>query len=118
MGADAASAFLIGRLAQQGRRPHAVLKASPGSWRFTGVHVFAVDGERLWLAQPRLLGEPSIASVPLGEVGEITVRTGRSSQDVRLDVPLARGSLRLRVLDDAEACDRFVEAVREGRGRQ
>jgi hypothetical protein len=119
MGADAASAFLIGRLAQEGRQPLALLTATSGRWRtLTGVHVFAVDGDRLWLAQPRLLGEPAVASVPLREVGEVTVRSGpeRGGRGAALlEMELAHGALRLRILDDAEVCARFLDAVRGGR---
>jgi hypothetical protein len=110
MGADAASAFLIGRLAQEGRRPDVVLRATtPGPWRgATGAHAFAVADGRLWLAQPRLIGEPAIASVPLTEVDGARIVPGRRSQ---LELRLNGRSMRWTVLDDAATCERFVEAV-------
>jgi hypothetical protein len=118
MGADAASAFLIGRLAQEGRTPVAVLRATSGPLPgVTGVHVFAVEGERLWLVQPRLLGEPAIASVPLRDVGEVTLRTGpgRNGRDVvSLRLGLPAGTLTFRALDDADTAARFVDALRNG----
>ena len=107
-----ASAFLIGRLTQEGRQPVATLAASVGPWRgLTGVHVFAVSDGRLWLAQPRLIGDPSLASVPLSEVGEAELRTGR-----RVELVLTLGGRRRRftVLDDADAGRAFVEALRTG----
>ena len=110
MSADAASAFLIGRLAQEGRQARAVLKAAtPGPWHRAGVHVFGVADERLWLVQPRLLGEPAIASVPLSEVGGASVRQGRRRPEVVLR--LGGRSSRYTVLDSAQACERFVEAL-------
>src|SRR3954453_8137197 len=82
MGADAASAFLIGRLALDGRQPTVVLRAgTPGPWRgLAGVHVFAVAADRLGRAQPRVLGEPAIASVPLSDVGGARLVPGRRTQ--------------------------------------
>jgi hypothetical protein len=113
MGADAASAFLIGRLTQEGRTARAILKAStPGPLRgLGGVHVFAVDGDRLWLVQPQLLGDPSIASVQLTDVDGARVRMGR-----RLEVELRLGGrvMRFAVLDDAAAAERFVAALDGG----
>jgi len=110
MSADAASAFLIGRLAQEGRQAVAVLRASPGAVRgLSAVHVFAVDGERLWLVQPRLLGEPAIASVPLGEVQDASVREGTRPQVV---LRLGGRTTRYTALDDVDACRRFVAALR------
>ena len=109
MGADTASAFLIGRLTMEGRTPRAVLKATTrGPLRGTGVHVFAVSDDRLWLVQPRLLGEPAIASVPLAEVGGASVRTGRRAQvELRLGGRVARYT----ALDDLATCEEFVAAV-------
>src|SRR3954452_15684783 len=81
MGADTAAASLIGRLAQEGRSPAAVLKAAtPGPWRGTGVHVFAVADGRLWLLQARPVGERAIASVPLSDVGGARVVPGPRPQ--------------------------------------
>jgi hypothetical protein len=110
MGADAASAFLIGWLALDGRQPSVVLRAvTPGPWRgLTGVHVFAVADDRLWLAQPRVLGEPAIASVPLSDVGGARLVPGRRTQ---VELRLNGRSMRWTVLDDAAASERFVEAV-------
>jgi hypothetical protein len=109
MGADTAAAFLIGRLAQEGRTPAAVLKAAtPGPWRGTGVHVFAVADGRLWLVQPRLLGEPAIASVPLSDVGGARVLPGPRPQ---VELQLGGRRSRYTALDDAATCAAFVAAV-------
>jgi hypothetical protein len=108
MGADAASAFLIGRLVQEGRTPRAMLKAARGPWRGSAVHVFAVAGDRLWLVQPRLLGEPAIASVPLAEVGGGSVRPGRRP---KVELQLGGRTVRYAALEDVAACEEFVAAL-------
>jgi len=124
LGSGATTAFLIGRLAQEGRHPLVVLQAWPGRWRgLGGLHAFAVDADRLWLAQPRLLGEPAMASVPLTEVRDVLVhdrapRGGLGGSDVvRLDIELIGRTLRYTTQDDAETCFRFVDALRNGRPR-
>jgi hypothetical protein len=109
MGADAASAFLIGRLTMEGRTPRAVLKATTrGPLRGTGVHVFAVAGDRLWLVQPRLLGEPAIASVPLAEVAGGRVRPGPRPQ---VELRLGGRAVRYTALEDVARCEEFVAAL-------
>ncbi|MGY1602195.1 hypothetical protein [Geodermatophilus sp. SYSU D00815] len=109
MGADAASAFLVGRLAMEGRQPQATLRATPGRWRgMSGAAVFAVSDGRLWLAEPKLLGDPAIASVPLSDIDGATLREGRRPQVL---LRVAGRTLRYTALDDAETCRRFVEAL-------
>ena len=109
MSADAASAFLIGRLTLEGRTPRVVLKASTrGPLRGTGVHVFAVADDRLWLVQPRLLGEPAIASVPLTEVAGGRVLPGPPPE---VELRLGRRTVRYRALEDAARCEEFVAAL-------
>jgi hypothetical protein len=110
MGADAASAFLVGRLTLEGRTPRAVLKATTrGPLRGTAVHVFAVTEDRLWLVQPRLLGEPAIASVPLSEVGGGRVRPGSPRPQVELE--LGGRAVRYTALEDLARCEEFVAAL-------
>jgi hypothetical protein len=113
MGADAASALLIGRLAQEGRAARALLKAAtPGPFRgLSGVHVFAVDTDSLWLVQPQLLGDPSIASVPLADVSGASLRMGRRLQ---VELRLRERVMRYAVLDDAAAAERFVAELNIG----
>jgi hypothetical protein len=109
MGADAASAFLIGRLALEGRTPQVVLKAATrGPLRGTGVHVFAVADDRLWLVQPRLLGEPAVASVPLAEVAGGRLLPG--SPPV-VELRLGSRTVRYRALEDVTRCEEFVAAL-------
>jgi len=109
MGADAASAFLVGRLALEGRAPQVVLKAATrGPLRGTAVHVFAVADGRLWLAQPRLLGEPAIASVPLTEVGAARVLPGSPPS---VELRLGGRTVRYRALEDVARCEAFVTAL-------
>ena len=119
---DGTSTFLLGRLAQEGRTPLRMLSVSPGRWRAaTGAHAFAVCDGRLWLAQPRLMGDPAVASVPLSAVGEVTVRTRRpllprTGPDVVLiGIELGGRRLQYRCLDEAEACQAFADAVNSGR---
>jgi hypothetical protein len=107
MGADAASAFLIGRLTMQGSAPRVVLKAATrGPLRGTAVHVFAVTADRLWLAQPRLLGEPALASVPLAEVGG-----GRVLPGPLVELRLGGRTVRYKALEDDATCEEFVAAL-------
>ena len=63
----AARALLTGRMAQDGERVLAELTLSGGA--LGGAGALAVGPDRLWLAQPQLLGGPSVASVALSEVG-------------------------------------------------
>jgi len=108
MGADAAGAFLIGRLAQEGRTPEVVLRASTrGPLRGTGVHVFAVAGDRLWLVQPRLRGEPALAS-PLAEVGGGRVLPGPRPV---VELRLGARTVRYTALEDVARCEEFVAAL-------
>jgi hypothetical protein len=110
MGAETAAAFLIGRLAQERRTPQVVLKAATrGPWRGNGVHVFAVADGRLWLAQPRLLGEPAIASVPLSDVGAASVLPGPRPQ---VQLRLGGRTVRYTALEDVATCEDFVAALR------
>jgi hypothetical protein len=122
LSSDSASVFLLGRLAQEGLTPEVVLRVAPGRWRTPSAgHAFAVSDGRLWLAQPQVLGGPSVACVPLSQVGRVAVRTLRpllrgSGPDVlTLEIELAGSALRYRALDDADACRAFVERVRSGR---
>jgi hypothetical protein len=75
----------------------------------------------LWLAQPRSLGEPSVASVPLGDVGEAAVRTRRSRDggpDVaELHLALGGRTLRHTAIGDADACRTFVDVLRSAQRR-
>ena len=109
MGADSAAAFLIGRLALEGRTPRVVLRAATrGIWRGTGVHVFAVADDRLWLVQPRLLGEPAIASVPLTDVGGGRMVPGSPPS---VELTLGGRAVRYTALDDVARCEEFVAAL-------
>jgi len=104
------SAFLTGHLVQEGRQPLALLTAAPGRWRRPdGAHVLAVTDGLLWLSQPRLVGGPSIASVPLGDVGTATLQERRGRR--RLQLVVHGRQLRWTALDDAEACRAFVTAL-------
>ena len=119
LSSSAASAFLLGRLAQEGQTPLAMLRVTPGRWRgLTAVPVFAVSEGRLWLAEPRLLGDPSVASVPLSEVGEIRLRTRSGREIAGLDIELGGRVLHYTALDDLDACRAFVAAVRSSRPRE
>ncbi|WP_432534023.1 hypothetical protein [Kineococcus arenarius] len=91
---DPAHAQLLGRMAQEGETPLAVLPITSGPFGgLSGSGVLAVGAVALWLAQPRLLGGPSVASVPLTSVGAVSARARRS--------PLgAGGGLRVEVVVD------------------
>ncbi|WP_432493866.1 hypothetical protein [Kineococcus auxinigenes] len=91
---DPAHALLVGRMTQEGETPLAVLPIGSGPFGgLSGSGVLAVGAVRLWLAQPRLLGGPSVASVPLTSVGVVSVRAQRSLLG-------AGGGLRVEVVVD------------------
>jgi len=103
----------MGSSTRTGRPPRVVLKASTrGPLRGTAVHVFAVADDRLWLAQPRLLGEPAIASVPLTEVAGARMVPGPSPV---VELQLGGWTVRYRALEDAARCEEFVAALADGR---
>jgi hypothetical protein len=112
------SAFLVGRLTQEGRTPLAVLTAAPGRRRtLSQAHVFAVTEGLLWLAQPRLLGGPAMASIGLDQVGPVIVDAAGSARGaVRVDIPVSGRHLIYTVLDDADAARSFASAVEVARG--
>ena len=88
---DPAHAPLLGRMAQEGDTPLALLPLTAGSLGGSGA--LAVSAERLWLTQPQLLGGPSTASVPLRSVGAVSIRPRRL-------FPGAAGTLRVEVVVD------------------
>jgi hypothetical protein len=108
--------FLLGRLAQEGQTLQAALSASAGRWpTLAGAHAFAVSDGRLWLAQPRLIGAPDVASVPLEQVGRVRLippHDGRGR--VGLEIEVAGRVLRYTALDDDAACRAFESAVAGG----
>jgi hypothetical protein len=108
--------FLLGRLAQEGRTPQAALSASVGRWpTLAGAHAFAVSDGRLWLAQPRLIGAPDVASVPLEQVGAVRLRPSRDDRGlVGVEIELNGRVLRYTALDDDAACRAFESAVAGG----
>ena len=112
------SAFLVGRLIQEGRTPLAVLTAAPGRTRtLSSAHVFAVTEGLLWLAQSRLLGGPAIASIGLDQVGPVVVdAAGTTRGAVRVDLRVSGRRLRYTVLDDADAARAFANALEVARG--
>jgi hypothetical protein len=115
-GSSGALTFLVGRLAQQGRTPRATLRVSAGRWpTLGGASAFAVTDGRLWLAEPRLLGAPDVASVPLEQVGQVRLRPPRAGGGrIGLEVEVDGRVLRYTALDDDAACRAFESAVAGG----
>ena len=64
--------------------------------------------DRLWLAQPRLLGEPAIASVPLTEVGGGRIVPGPPPT---VELRLGGRTARYKVLEDVAKGEEFVAAL-------
>ncbi|WP_337062767.1 hypothetical protein [Kineococcus sp. G2] len=112
---DPAHASLLGRMAQEGETPLAVLPVTSGPFAgLGGAGALAVSAQRLWLTQPRVLGGPSTASVPLGGVGEVTVRPGRGlggAGGVRVEVVVDGRPLRFTTPAGREAAEGFARAV-------
>jgi hypothetical protein len=69
---SAARALLAGTMARDGESPLAELTLTGGAFGAAGA--LAVGPQRLWLALPQLLGGPSVASVPLADVGAASCR--------------------------------------------
>ena len=114
---DTTSASLLGRLLLEGRTPLAVLSVTPGRGRtLDGAHAFAVSDGLLWLAQPRFLGSPSIASVPLEQVGAVVLDApGSPGGRVRLEITVSGRRLPYTALDDADTARAFANAVESAR---
>ncbi|WP_432483914.1 hypothetical protein [Kineococcus esterisolvens] len=117
---DPAHALLLGRMAQEGETPLAVLPVASGALAgLSGSGVLAVSARQLWLAQPRLLGGPSVAAVPLGAVGAVTVRAQRAlpgtAGGLRVEVVVSARPLRFTTRADRAAADAFARAVAAAR---
>ncbi|WP_432543098.1 hypothetical protein [Kineococcus sp. SYSU DK002] len=107
----AAQALLLGRMSAEGEPLLASLPVG-GGW-IGGAGALAVGPARLWLAQPQLVGGPSTASVPVGDVGSASLRRRRfgalavvlrlGGRDVLLPTRAAAGDVEefLRALDAA-----------------
>lgn len=68
-------ALLVGRMTQAGETARTTLRLGAGL--VGGAGALALGSRSLWLAQPQLMGGPSVASVPLAEVGPGSLRTSR-----------------------------------------
>jgi hypothetical protein len=119
LGPETGSAVLLGRLVQEGRRPLAVLRAYPGRWPgLNGTHVLAVTEGLLWLAVPRLLGEPAVASIEVSSVTHVSMRgpgstaLGRRSDAVRVHLDVGHRALKYTAADGLTVCQDFVAALR------
>lgn len=104
--------MLVGRMTQAGEQVLASLPLSAGL--VGGAGALAVAGSSLWLARPQLVGGPSVASVPLADVGPGTVRVSRfggrvlllrlTGRDVKFSTPATA--------DDVEGFLRILDVVR------
>lgn len=103
---ETAHALLLGRMTQAGETQLARLSLARGA--------LALGDERFWLSQPQLLGGPSVASVPLEDVGAVTVRDQRSAfgPRVQVEVVIAGRTVRFRTAGDRAAAEAFVEVLR------
>ncbi|NAZ82154.1 hypothetical protein GTR02_10025 [Kineococcus sp. R8] len=114
--ADPAHALLLGRLAQEGDTPLALLPVSGGP---RGDGALAVSSTRLWLTQPHLLGGPSVASVPLTSVGAVRVEATRgllgTGGGLRVELVVDGRPVRWRTRASREAADDFAAAVAAAR---
>jgi hypothetical protein len=111
----AARAVLGGRMAHSGETPLADLPLSGGALGGTGA--LAVGAERLWLAQPQLLGGPSVASVPLAEVGAVSCRPRRTrSGGTRITLEISGRRVDLVTPAGADEVSEFLRTLESARG--
>ena len=116
---DPAHALLLGRMAQEGDTPLALLPLAAGARAgLGGAGALAVSAGRLWLSQPQLIGGPSVASVPLGGVGPVGVRPRRGplGGGWRLELVVDGRPLRFTTRADRAVVDAFVRALRPAAG--
>ncbi|WP_369052420.1 hypothetical protein [Kineococcus terrestris] len=117
-GGDAAHAPLLGRMAQEGETALAVLTVAGTAAALGGAGALAVSAQRLWLAQPQLLGGPAVASVPVASVGDVRARPVRFPRGAqRLEVVVDGRPLRFTTRAEPGAVDEFVRALEAARGR-
>ena len=117
---DDSHALLLGRMAQEGDTPLAFLPLAAGPFAGpSGSGVLAVGAARLWLAQPQLLGGPSVASVPLASVGAVGVRAPRAlfgvTGSLRVELLVDGRPVRLRTRGGRAAAEEFARAVATAR---
>lgn len=112
----AARALLAGRMAQSGERPLAELSLSGGA--LGGAGALAVGPRRLWLAQPQVIGTPSVASVPVSELRGAFARPRASFLGgFRVEVRVGERTVRFSTQAAAEEVAEFVRQVEHvGRG--
>ena len=116
---DPAHALLLGRMAQEGETPLALLPLAAGARAgLSGSGALAVSATRLWLSQPQLVGGPSVASVPLSGVGGITARARRGplARGWRVELVVDGRPLRFTTRAERAAVDAFVRAVEPAAG--
>ncbi|SCX55057.1 hypothetical protein SAMN03159343_3195 [Klenkia marina] len=112
---DALVAFLVGQLTTDGFAPVTVLRVTQGRVPVPGTaQALGVAGRRLWLAHAQLIGQPTLASVPLTKVTGVDVRTVRRLTATRRELSawVDGSTLRFTVLDDEATTAAFVAAAR------
>ena len=121
---DPGHAALLGRMTQEGDTPLAVLPLAPGALAGlpgagAGAGALAVSAARLWLSEPRLLGGPSVASVPLRSVGAVAVRERRGllggPGSLRVEVVVDGRPVRFATRAGEAAAEEFARAVATAR---
>lgn len=109
-----ARAILVGRLSQSGETLLAELPLSGGA--LGGAGALAVSAVGLWLAQPQLVGAPSVASVPLSDVGRVGFRArGPLSSGLRVTLEIAGNTVRLTTPADEDAVSEFLRVLESAR---
>ncbi|WP_432494790.1 hypothetical protein [Kineococcus gypseus] len=113
--ADPAHATLLGRMAQEGESPLAVLPLAGGAFGASSAGALALSARRLWLTQPQLLGGPSTASVPLASVGAAGVSAKRpllgGPGAVRVELVVDGRALRFTTRAGRAAAEEFLRAL-------
>ncbi|NAZ88502.1 hypothetical protein [Kineococcus indalonis] len=121
-GGDPGGALLLGRMAQEGETPLAVLPLATGPLdgllgSGSGGGALALSAQRLWLTRPQLVGGASVASLPLADVGAVDVRERRGplGGGVRVEVVVDGRPLRFSTRAGRAAADAFARALTTAR---
>lgn len=109
----AARAILAGRLSQNGETLLAELPLSGGP--LGGAGTLAVSAQGVWLAQPQLVGAPSVASVPLSDVGRVGFRGRSLFGGLRITLEIAGRAVKFATPASADEVSEFLRVLEAAR---
>ncbi|MFD0482677.1 hypothetical protein ACFQ46_08745 [Kineococcus sp. GCM10028916] len=109
----AARSILAGRLSQSGETLLAELPLSGGA--LGGAGALAVTAQSVWLAQPQLVGAPSVASVPLSDVGRVGFRARPVFGGLRVTLEIAGHPVKLTTPAGEDEVSEFLRVLEAAR---